>query len=67
MAKPKQPPSPEPLERLIDAARRHGELSEPDHEIGDLQAILRACWQRLTPAQAREIFDEHQDLITDWE
>ena len=41
------------LERLIEAARRHGEDSEPDHEVGDLQDILRAAWEELTPDQRR--------------
>lgn len=43
------------LERLIEAARRHGEDSEPDHEVGDLQDILRAAWEQLTPDQRRRV------------
>lgn len=41
----------EPLEDLIDAAKQHGEDSEPDHEVGDLQDLLRAMWELLTPEQ----------------
>lgn len=33
------------------AAQQHGEDSEPDHEVGDLQDMLRAMWAILTPAQ----------------
>lgn len=33
------------------AAQQHGEDSEPDHEVGDLQDMLRAMWSILTPAQ----------------
>lgn len=39
------------LEKLIDAAKSHGEESEPDHEVGDLQDYLRAMWELLTPQQ----------------
>ena len=43
------------VERLIEAARRHGEDSEPDHEVGDLQDVLRAAWAELTPDQRRRV------------
>lgn len=33
------------------AAEQHGQDSEPDHEVGDLQDMLRAMWAILTPAQ----------------
>lgn len=39
------------VETLIEAATQHGEDSEPDHEVGDLQCYLRAMWKLLTPAQ----------------
>lgn len=41
----------EPLEPLIEGAKRHGEDSEPDHEVGDLQDFLRAMWELLTAEQ----------------
>lgn len=41
----------EPLETFIEAAQQHGEDSDPDHEVGDLQDYLRAMWELLTPEQ----------------
>lgn len=54
LAAPEAQPEPvdfEPLEVLIEAAKQHGEDSEPDHEVGDLQDFLRAMWELLTPEQ----------------
>lgn len=39
------------IEFFIEAACQHGEDSEPDHEVGDLQDLLRGMWALLTPAQ----------------
>lgn len=39
------------VEFYLKAARTHGEDSEPDHEVGDLQDFLRTMWSVLTPAQ----------------
>jgi len=36
---------------LMEAARLHGENSEPDHEVGDLQDLFFACWLVMTPEQ----------------
>lgn len=36
---------------LTEAARRHGENSEPDHEAGDLQDFFFACWLVMSPEQ----------------
>ena len=38
-------------QRISNGARQHGEESEPDHEVGDLQDVLRLTLARLTPAQ----------------
>jgi hypothetical protein len=32
------------LDRILEAARMHGLDSNPEHEIGDLQQALTACW-----------------------
>lgn len=54
------------LERMIDAARQHGVESETDHEVGDLQEILRACWEYL-PAPARSaVCARFAELVTDF-
>lgn len=39
------------VEKIIQAAKTHGDESEPDHEVGDLQDALREAWKRMTPEQ----------------
>lgn len=39
------------IDFYIDTAKQHGEDSEPDHEVGDLQDLLRAMWELLPSAQ----------------
>lgn len=41
------------IERAIADAARHGEQSEPEHEIGDLQQLARQLWALLSPAQRK--------------
>ena len=59
---------------LIEAARFHGENSEPDHEVGDLQDLFLACWPVMSPEQralalsdsaVQSLFDspEYEELI----
>ncbi len=36
---------------LIECAATHGENSEPDHEVGDLQDLLVSCWSVMSPEQ----------------
>ncbi len=45
------PQAPLVLESLLNLAKAHGEDSEPDHEVGDLQDLLRAVWPLLTAEQ----------------
>lgn len=40
------------IETFIEAAEKHGEDEHPDHEIGDLQAMLNEVWE-LLPAMQR--------------
>jgi hypothetical protein len=54
------------IEALLAAAQAHGEQSEPDHEVGDLQEILRACWAAMTPRARRQILDGFRDFLADW-
>lgn len=44
---------PKMLECLLNVAKNHGDDSEPDHEVGDLQDLLRPMWAGLTPQQQR--------------
>lgn len=39
------------LQSILDAATEHGASSEPDHEVGDLQDVLREAWALMTPEQ----------------
>lgn len=54
------------VETLISAARAHGRQSEPDHEVGDLQDILRACWAQMAPGDRRAVLEHFRDLISTW-
>lgn len=47
------------LQEIIDAAERHGAVSELDHEVGDLHDALRAAWSMLTPAQRKSLHSAH--------
>ncbi len=42
------------LELCLQAALAHGKDSDPDHEVGDLQQLLRRAWQILSPGQRLE-------------
>lgn len=50
-------------ERLINAAKNHGMDSEPDHEVGDLQDILRTCFEVMSIEQRKQVFETHQELV----
>ena len=45
---------------LLAAAQSHGENSEPDHEVGDLQTIFQACWSVMTPEQRAEMLSARE-------
>lgn len=38
-------------EHLIDKAEEHGATNDPDHEIGDLQALLRDAWAAMNQSE----------------
>jgi len=44
------------VETLITKAQEHGEDSEPDMEVGDLQDILRRCWEIMSVGQRIKIY-----------
>ena len=48
---PKYTPSLLDVEFYIEMADRHGEISDGDHEPGDLCVFLRRMWALLTPEQ----------------
>lgn len=49
------------LEDILQAAKQHGEESEPDHEVGDLQDALRLAWAKLPIEAQREVHKELAD------
>lgn len=46
------------VEALIDAARTHGEDSEPDMEPGDLQVYLRTAYGMLDPGRQARFWED---------
>ncbi len=59
------------LELIIAAAEKHGQDSDPDMEVGDLQCLVRDLWAMLTPEQkaafpssGRAI--DWSEFINDW-
>ena len=50
----KEPSDPR-IERVLNAAQQHGENDEPDHEVGDLQDVLRAAWSLMTLEQRNQL------------
>lgn len=52
------------IEFYIEVAQEHGEDSEPDHEVGDLQLFVREMWSLLTPEQKAAFARNHHVLDT---
>jgi hypothetical protein len=58
----------ENLERLLGAAASHGEQSEPEHEVGDLQEILIAIWSVLDKKTKSKVMSHSQieAILEEW-
>jgi len=54
------------VEKLIQAAQMHGELSEAGHQIGDLEAIIRYMWSQLPLVSKRHTMEHFAELIDEW-
>lgn len=56
------------LEDFIDAATNHGRDSEPEHEVGDLQDMLRVAWSIMSPTQRIQFInhDTPHDILEEW-
>lgn len=55
------------VETYIEAATYHGECSDPEHEVGDLQDYLRRAWE-LMSAEQRMAFakdQQNQEMVRD--
>lgn len=55
-------------ELIIRACEMHGSISEPDHEVGDLQDALRVAFNHMTPEQQAAVVTEleEDEGMTDW-
>ncbi len=51
------------IEAIIQRAKKHGEESEPDMEVGDLQQVLRFIWGTLTSYQRRVLLKQITDEV----
>jgi len=54
------------IEDLITFAAEHGENSEPDHEVGDLQTFLRVAFNILSDEQKTTFFS-HAEVASTYE
>jgi hypothetical protein len=48
---------------LLVGAHNHGAESDPMHEIGDLQDVVRAAWAILTRAQRAKLLEECEEVL----
>ena len=54
--------------RLMNAARAHATESDPEHEVGDLQDIVIACFEQMKKKQKRAVFRQWNitDMLKEW-
>ena len=50
------------INRLLKGAEAHGRDSEPDHEVGDLQDILRTCFGYMTGQQIMDVYRANVEI-----
>lgn len=46
------------IEHLIGVAKSHGEDEDPDHEVGDLQDLIRCMWSKMAEAPRRAFLED---------
>ncbi len=56
------PTTDDEVERYIRAAAQHGRDSEPDHEVGDLQQLLRIAFGMMTDCQRAAFAADRQTV-----
>jgi hypothetical protein len=56
------------VEGLLKAAEAHGRDSEPGHEAGDLQALLRAAWEEMDGGEREALLADPfvADQMDEW-
>ena len=55
------------LQDILDAAERHGSESDPDHEVGDLQDMLRTAWDMLPKTKRSKLLLEAAEQLDSWD
>ena len=53
----------EQLDYILAAAAEHGQVSDPDHEVGDLQQALRFAWAVMTDEQRELAYERFCDEV----
>jgi hypothetical protein len=53
-------------ERIVRAARIHGQESDPEHEVGDLQDALRLAFKYLPEDQQEQVLEELAEYNETW-
>lgn len=58
---------PPTIDQLLQTARNHGhESDDPGHETGDLQDLLRTCFEVMTEEQRQVVIERHRDWYETW-
>lgn len=48
------------IEKVLRAAAAHGEASDPDMRVGDLEEVARVCWSLLSSEARKQVLDSWQ-------
>jgi hypothetical protein len=51
-------------EKLISAAEKHGQESGIDHQVGDLEQVVRACWEKLDEEGRQAVINACDDVLS---
>jgi len=47
------------VSQALEAAKRHGECSDPDHEVGDLQDMVLVAYKLMTKEQREKFLNSN--------
>lgn len=56
------------VQDIFAAAKAHGEQSEADHEVGDLQQALHLCWMSMDQKRRASVAGHWliQEMLEEW-
>jgi hypothetical protein len=66
MATKPTPTLDEYLDLILAAAEIHGEESDPEHEVGDLQGVIYTMWNVLSDDQKAVVVASTAELVDQW-